>query len=528
MERTGKIYYHGDDNGGLGTELRIFDGSSAKKLIQAGQDDVLQGSSILSQVSAPVSYFDGTKTVTKYFYLISTPNVGATNMHLVETDGTDFNTLPVDNGDAQAGMIMPYDFTKMEYVYFKNKFFFTANYGSNYKSYGTIYAYDYQTINATNDVLYMGKETESFSNLVATSDYLYAIDASQGGMLVLDEFGTKQAPILFQFSSNIKPEAYNNRIFAVSTWDTWNKTNDKLLYIDGVTPTQIDINANDETDAIEKIVVSGDKLFFIATPTGGRPSLYVMRADIENPTPHLIEDADLANYDITSVQAVEGGVIYTLYNAALPTKTKIKLTEGFSQNTIIIDNKDGGTVINGIDDIVVNNTEVYLSESHANGNDYNLLSLSQSKDNFATGNLTIKVIMQGTATPISGATVTINNGLYAFTGISDASGNVVFENISETMYSCTVQAVGYLEGSESNIATGTIREVELNLATNIKKMNVNTIEIAPNPVKNILLIQSEAALISIHIYSLTGSLQMELNGKDLEIVDLSSLTSGVY
>jgi hypothetical protein len=93
-------------------------------------------------------------------------------------------------------------------------------------------------------------------------------------------------------------------------------------------------------------------------------------------------------------------------------------------------------------------------------------------------------------------------------------------------YGFYVLGVNANPANESALGNVTIGEGTTNTSTNIFEEVENLVSVSPNPVMNRLSINSTSNVVSYDIVNLSG--QLILSGKNENIVDVSTLTPGMY
>ncbi|MBS2098768.1 carboxypeptidase regulatory-like domain-containing protein [Carboxylicivirga linearis] len=237
----------------------------------------------------------------------------------------------------------------------------------------------------------------------------------------------------------------NNKIYAVSEPPVNSERSGyrKLTVISSPTEVLVvNVNGVDEDDHVDNLVLSGNKLFFTATTSEGNNGIYVIRTDIDNPTPVLA--AGTNNQDIIQVVPTSYGVVYSYYDSAWQ-HYKIQCLTGISNNNYQLSRNpsDGAYYFGKIEELVVNDNTLYIFEDDGNGN--TVISTSDlSSTKFKTGTVTFEVTHNSTGDVVAGATIVLNNGLEEFVLTTDEAGIAVLSDVETGKYDITVSADGFI------------------------------------------------------------------------------------
>lgn len=142
---------------------------------------------------------------------------------------------------------------------------------------------------------------------------------------------------------------------------------------------------------------------------------------------------------------------------------------------------------------------------------------------------------KGTNALISGANISISNGINSYNGTTDNTGTIVLNDISgDNYYTFTVTAPGYqgLTVEQQWISGISPNEfvllLEEDAATGIGDTERYGIKVYPNPVSDVLQIHSESVITSVTIYALTGIIVKQLNSNQINSVGVGGLSTGIY
>lgn len=230
----------------------------------------------------------------------------------------------------------------------------------------------------------------------------------------------------------------NNKIFAISEPTAGFR---KLTVVNGPDDISvIDINGVDEDDFVDNLVLSGNKLFFTATMAGSS-GIYVIRTDVENPTPIVATSTN--GQDIIDMEATPYGMVYGYYDTTFGI-SKIQCLTGVIGNNYFLSREieSGGEAFKEIKKLVVNGNTLYIFEDDGAGNtDISTSDLSNTK--FKNGTVNFTVTHNASGDPIQDVTITLNNGLNEHTVVTDANGQVTLVDIEQGSYDMVVSADGY-------------------------------------------------------------------------------------
>ena len=418
-----------------------------------------------------------------------------------ETDGTTASNIVLEEDPAFGGIRhSSYTFTtgEMPTVFIDQSLYFAGI--SNVSGFDGIYKINYDAEGSTISK-YAERQAEStahWSHLANNDSYIFAtnydVSYQQSEPITCIALAdpsqiTTVSDYNFYDSELIES---NNKIYAVSepTVDSQRSGYRKLTVISSPTEVMVvNINGVDEDDNVDNLVLSGNKLFFTATTSDGYNGIYVIRTDIDNPTPVLA--ASTNNQDIIQVVPAPYGVVYSYYDSTWA-HYKIQCLTGISNNNYQLSRNpaDGAYYFGEIEELVVNDNTLYIFENDGNGN--TVISTSDlSNTKFKKGTVTFEVTHNSTGDVVAGANIVLNNGLEEFTLTTDDAGIAVLSDVQTGKYDITVSADGYV--NYEKLMTGDIpyqiydgestKSIALDLATEVASFDFNITDNLGNPIE---------------------------------------------
>ncbi|WP_430816480.1 T9SS type A sorting domain-containing protein [Carboxylicivirga sp. RSCT41] len=533
------FYYGNNTSGSEGLDMRLLNNGSASVFWEGGHASY--GTEARTNV---VRHDYGGATGIRYYYLGRTTDAMPPRGYdtiVYESDGTDLGTIEVTHNvgfGKTAKMTNQTNNGILETCVFNGKLHLLAGMESTMGTYSTVFAVNYNASGSDISLLAQS-ENESYSwvNMVSTSNYIYVQSDAGGGaepgsMVAIASDGTYAAvnngsPVSFKIT---KPVQYGDRVIAIK--DQFNTSVSKVAIIDSPTDVKIiNVNPEDETDEVSNIVISGSILYFVATPTGGTSTMYSLDLSQENPSPIMLSSFDT----LAGMAAIgDGYLAYSYISNSGSCFTRI--SNGVEFNIIEFNYGEGLNFAldnpASIELLAVNND---LYQVEYTGTNTNIWKHNFSASDFPKANIQYTIKDQNTSNIIVGAELTVSNGIYTYSGTSDANGHIVFMDIEGgTYYDYTLSASGYVDVSldrqwVSAAPDNTIElQMEEDAATAIGDNEIKNLKLFPNPVSDILQIQSEAGITSLGIYALTGTKVKEITGTQINNADVSSLSSGIY
>jgi len=459
-----KAYYYGDADNSYGTELRVFDGSSASMLRNAGHGIYPACTNV-----ERMEYSNG-KVVYYYMTLGNYAEISGGYEAIVnETDGTHMGTSSISiqngqiirhNGVSQGGVFSGFaDGDIFNFV--------SAVPGSlgNYSA--LLEVEDGNTGSSAKYLFNNGSESAVMDEVFAYEDY-YLITETQDlfSLTTVDRsnFNNIASVANYKFFTKTFVRA-NDKVFGIGGPETSVDPRNfrKLIVVENKVATSLSLNNENVTDNVHNLTLSGNKLYFSATNANGENGLYAIDVTVTNPEVVLVDE--FFSSEITAITAVDGGVAYAYFNP-LTNSSTITITNGYSDaDYSLYRGQDDGMFIFGyIDDLAYNGGYLYISENNENGGT-NVWHHNLSDDNFASSNSEVTVSDALSGEIIEGATLSISNGFDTYTAISDASGVCTFSTVAPGVYSYSVSAPNYLTNAV-NVSSYTNYPIWLNSGDN--------------------------------------------------------------
>lgn len=138
---------------------------------------------------------------------------------------------------------------------------------------------------------------------------------------------------------------------------------------------------------------------------------------------------------------------------------------------------------------------------------------------------------------VAGDTLTIDNATVSATGTNSASLIAVGElNLigcaitqpADAEYNATQKAVCYKNTDNKVKEMVKIEPTGPGTGIGIDKINANAVTLYPNPVQDILHIQTEKAVTAVRIYNVNGTAVAQATGENISEISLAHLPAGIY
>jgi len=425
----GSIAFYLGDTDGSGAGLRKLDGGTAS---------LVDGPNPIDKTKLPSSGVlrytgDGGPL---YFYNYANgfdPNPGGGEIHLPSyTDGSSLNT-------ALANSYSPYIQNSMAIGdMYNNKLYIAGATGGIFPT-PKIYEFDGSNIKE----VYSGTE-QVFYNFKAVGNYLFFLQGSNDNysdavLYTMDADGnvTRETDNGVDVMVNDELPMINNG------WNLYAIINGKLTYIEqamdfatmswNLKYTAYHLNAEDESDNISDMVVSGNNIYVLAATTGNETELFTINPNDGTYVNSMPDDIAASN-TFTSLTAIDGGVAFVGNNG---TSDVVYISDGHSGTTkqLTVEN-DPALAINHM---YSTGNNLYMFAE--NGADTDIYEYSVMP--FASQTVTITVIDAVTKSPIQYASVAIETGLERISWSSNADGEVMLENVPDGIHQLEITASGY-------------------------------------------------------------------------------------
>ncbi|MBR8535225.1 T9SS type A sorting domain-containing protein [Carboxylicivirga sediminis] len=563
------FFYGNKTSDGAGTDLRVNDNGTGRLLwdMSGGHDPAHPALTNVVRVNQGADGY-------RYYYIAQGTYVAPTGDEVIlwESDGTDFGTFEVEKGLTNENPFDPnerisvkvtngHTAGKLVSTVHNDKLHIVASAPGPLGNPSAIYYVDYNAGGSTLEFLAdIENEVYAWTHLIGMGDYLYAI-SDDGAMVAIDHDGEKLSVnngSLLSFAS-AQPLINDDKIYAISNANGLKK----LAIISSPNEVElIHINAEAETDNVSNLLINGNKLFFWASHTGSNDYyLYMLRIDMADAQPvevgFIYEGSEL-----TSMEAIADGSLVYSYKSSYGSSSKI--TEGFGATAYMAvddDNIEGAYTYSwdgDIVDIIAQGNKLFYfiqaedkvtSEPFVKIYQLDHVPAEAIKPNpmplttFYRGNFIFNVTDAETGDPIENANVTIrekNLIIDELSASTNASGQAFYAWKPISYYHFTVSASGYETVEYDQWATIWIpdelynnygsRDLQLtpDASTAIGDNEITNLRLFPNPVNDVLQIQSDAAITSLTIYALTGTKVKQVSGTNLNTVDVSALSSGIY
>ncbi len=430
-------------------------------------------------------------------------------------------------------------------VYGESLYFIADMEGGGSGNYSSIFKVDYNAGGGTATlVVNSGGETYAWGNLMVTDDNYFVTKVAIGGeSLPLDVISKSNTSVINSISEpnfhNETPLQSNNRIYAIGDPIINGSKMDlrKLTVIKGLNDVLVmNMNAEDVSDEIDNLVLSGNKLFFTATPTGGTQGIYAIRTDIENPEFVLVDD--LGGKELRSMIGVPEGIAYAVWDEPIASgdpSGNVIISQGFTDADYWLhrgsenENFSWGKV----SDMVVNGNTLFVIEEDDNGTDVNIWSHDLNSPEFATSSVQFTITDEATGNVIVGASLTLNNGLESYDLSTNVSGQAVILDIPQGWYDYVLMADGYLSIDDGRIWMGAGASeksltMETDDATNIAGNENAFLHIYPNPSNGLIYVESINPVEMVQVYSIAGGLLRSVKGDNITQLNISDLPKGIY
>ncbi|TLX78383.1 T9SS type A sorting domain-containing protein [Labilibacter sediminis] len=424
------IYLGNNSADNAGVELRKLVAGTASLIEDYNPTDQTLGAG-----SGVLRYNDGSDNYYHFALISGTDMFGGATYSPAFTDETSYYEL--FNSDYAAQVIN----SKMHGVMFNNSLYYAGTVGSGWISNPGIFEYDGTNLNTT----YTGDSDQLF-DFIATSQYMYFLNGFYGdpiGKGKLYAMNSAEEVVALQNSTGvdvmiedeIPMQILNDKLYTVAL----SGSGLKLAEINGTTVKYFHLNAEDESDNIVDMVVSGNYVYVLASKTGGNTELYAInpsRGDAE-----LVLASGLGgNYgeEQKMLTAINGGVAF------------ISVT-GSGDYVFISDGNDGNTKVLMVDqnpvlaisNVISTGGNLYLfSDNVGNTDVYEYVVAA-----FPSITKTVTVQEAGTGTLIEGGSVKFDTGLEIYSGTTNASG-VVDITAPYGYANATITATGYAKVEE--------------------------------------------------------------------------------
>lgn len=539
-----RAFYYGNNANDAGEiDLRISNSGVTSLLLSGGH-------SATNPAITNVFHADYGSGKEWFYYMVkgAWDDLKGQEMWLYESDGTDGGTFETGqevgfgkkirmSGINLSGVI--------DGTVYDDAFYFIADMeGGGSGNYSSIFKVDYNAGGGTAAlVVSSGSETVSWQHLTITDNYIYALDVSVDNSTLPFYFIPKDdltniGMINTMHFHNEKPAQSNNRFYAVSDpWINGTKYGIKKLAIidENNSAIALNLNAETETDEIDNLTLSGNKLFFTATPTGGTQGIYAIRTDVEEPEFVLVDD--LGGKELRGMIAVPDGIAYAVWDEPITTGTpsgNVVISQGFTDADYWLHRgtEHGNYGWKKITDLVVNGNTLYVTEEAENGTDVNIWSHDLTQSEFATTSVQFTVTDSETSEVIVGAQLVIDNGLESYSLETNNSGQAVQLDIPQGWYNYELSANGYKTISDGRIwLSGTTEKVltmEVGDVTSINNQENNQPKVYPNPTSDLINIEATSPVIAVRLYNATGAVVKTIESENIKNVNISDLPRGVY
>ncbi|WP_430813406.1 T9SS type A sorting domain-containing protein [Carboxylicivirga sp. RSCT41] len=538
-------FYYGNNTSDAGeVDLRVNNSGTASLLLSSGHP-------ASNPATTNVLHADFGSGNEWYYYMAKGEwdDLKGQEAILYESDGTDMGTFEAgqDVGflkkirmseQNQAGVL--------EGTVYGNAFYFIADMeGGGSGNYSSIFKVDYDAMGGTATlVVNSGSETHAWGNLMVTDENYYVTKVAIGGeSLPMDIISKSNTSVINSITQpnfhNETPVQSNNRIYAVGDPIINGAKIDlrKLTVINGLNDVLVmNMNAEDESDEINNLTLSGNKLFFTATPTGGTQGIYAIRTDVEDPEFVLVDD--LGGKELRAMIAVPEGIAYAVWDEPIATGTpsgNVVISQGFTDADYWLHR--GGTHGNfswdKVTDLVVNGNTLFVLEEADNGTDVNIWSHDLTQSEFAKASVQFTITDSETSAVIANANLMLDNGLESYDLTTNASGQAVILDIPQGWYNYELSASGYNSITDSRIWMGAgasekTLTMEADDATSINKTEEVTIQVYPNPTNGLLHVKSDIEVVTAEVFDMTGRCVKIINAESIQQIDLSDLPKGLY
>ena len=534
-----KAFYYGNNTSDVGEiDLRVNNAGSASLLLNAGHQP---NPAITNVVKA-----DFGSGVIRYYYMVQGEWDDYTGYEAIvyETDGTDNGTWEVepDRDWANNSLLRMSNNNvngMLEATMYDGKLYFIAETpGGGLGNYSSIFELEYSDLGSTaNLAVNSGSEVATWGNLIITDDYFYAMDVSVGATSSFN-FIAKSDPdnigtIDGMHFHNEKPVRSNNRFYAVA--DPWIEGSKfgirKLAVIDEAnTASVINLNAEAEDDQIDNLVLSGNKLFFTATLTGGSEGIYAIRTDVADPEIVLVES--LSGKTLKAMVGVPEGVAYS-YVYESSSSGNFVISQGFTDADYWLHRGYRRFDWGNVTDLVVNGNTLFIAEAADDGTSVQIWSHDLTQTEFATTNVQFTITDSETSEAIVGAELMIENGLESYSLVTNSSGQAVQLGIPAGWYNYELSAAGYKTVSDARtwLSSGTVQKtltMEADDATSIDDLEDKFVKVYPNPTNDIINIDATSPVLAVRLYDLTGTCVKAVESQNIKNVNISDLPRGVY
>lgn len=342
--------------------------------------------------------------------------------------------------------IAPAEFSIQDASLFNYKMFgagFNGNYyyaAKNATMFGG-YAALYKAVDGNVEMVHkLDVDIASIYGVTATSNHLYFLSGNYGDLGDATLFVTDQDDNTNVVKSNsmdvmiddaMDLQILNDKLYCIAQFGTGHK----LAEITGTNVKFFHLNAEDETDNITEMIISGDYIYVIASETGQEPQLYAINPSRGDAAFVTAIDATAGySYNFSMLTAINGGVAFLDNDGSTD---KICVSDGNDGNTkaLMVD----GNLPLTINKLHSTGDKIYAFAS--NGTDTDIYEYVVAAFTTQVEEVTITEFDSGTA--IEGAMVTFDTGLEVFTSNTNASGIVTFNNVPKGYLDVKVMKDGY-------------------------------------------------------------------------------------
>lgn len=410
-KNSSEAFYLGNNvTDNVGVELRQFNGTSASFI---NEHNPLKDPNI-KVISGAERHFNGTNYEYHYLFQADYDDLtGAIVTHNIY-DGEYVDEIVPENllvaGDT-------YNNGNLHGTSFNGSYYYGANSPGGWSGYPALF----QVNNGAIDFIFE-EQTENLAvyDLNATTSNLYFLvgvygDASPANLFINDV--NNNVSRMMQGGADLFIEdragmqVLNDKLYAVST--TGDVT--KLVEIDGQTITTFHINAEDVSDNITEMVVSGDYVFVLATGADGTAQLYTINPSLAEPK--FVKSSAIWGPEPKFLTAIEGGVAFVHDQE---NNDVIYISDGFTGNTRSLGIENFSSLV--INSLIATDAGLYAFVT--NGDDTDIYEYAIAP--FSTKDVTITVqdpVNGGVG--VSDAALVIDAGLEYYEAITNVDGEIV-------------------------------------------------------------------------------------------------------
>ncbi|WP_282037004.1 carboxypeptidase regulatory-like domain-containing protein [Saccharicrinis aurantiacus] len=465
-------YYYGDAANGMGTELRIFNGASAKMLLNYGHGTNPAVGNVQRME------YDDNQIVYYYTALGRYDMFKGYEAWVYQTDGTDPGTLRAKLNTGET-YINPYHTAESQEGFFKgfiegSDFYFISgiNNGGMYNMSAVFKMNHSVTGGSEADYVFsLDDMSSSISEVTPFDDYyLFATRANipqNLSYVIKDDLDNPRSVENFRFH-NTETISLGENLFGIGCKQTTPSPAEthKLVQVVNKEARLISINNENISDNIKYLTLSDNYLFFAATHLSDGNCVYVIDATLTNPEPYLI--SQLGDVEVTALEALPGGNVAIATWSEADQNSMVFVNEAFSSSSynLSIENSDG--IMNmwpKVDHILYNNGLLYVTAQVGNGQGCDIYTHKLDDFGFETSSTTITILNKENE-PVVGAKLTLANGNFTTTLTSNDKGECAFNEAKLGTYSYTIEADGYTtKNANQYFGAGADLELSINLNT---------------------------------------------------------------